>query len=275
MDKQQVLHQAEELGQGRALTTQEIRALALMAVIAGAWGACVGLLLFNGYWLWSDHDLSLASLGLPALAGLVVGSGAVLVVGGKEIIDGLRSWREAKTFAPGPGLPQPKTGPAHDPILIRAGNRTGYLDRADEPLALPSPERQRLELTPKTVSVILREIIERHGGQWSRARIMGVKVEGQSVPRRIYEDLTDALTRAGILAERSQGGYEFSVDVKTLDDLAPFFPGLPGLTGPAGGPAGGPEGGGLRADRAIGGADRARARWLEQQEEVSGGGHGP
>jgi len=223
-------------------------------------------LLFNAYWL-IDHDLSLASLALPALAGLVAGSGAVLVIGGKEVIDGLRSWREAKTFAPGPGLPQPGAETSHPPILIRAGDRTGYLDQADEPLALPSPERARLELTPKTVSVILREIVERHGGQWSRARIMGVRVDGQSVPRRLYEQLTTTLLNAGILGERSQGGYEFSVDVKTLDDLAPFFPGLPGLTGPAGGPVGGPERGGHLGDRAIGGAERARRRWLEQWEE--------
>lgn len=265
MTDKQLLQQAEELGQGRALTTGEIKALALMAIIAGAWGACMAVLLFNAYWLWADHDLSLASLGLPALAGLAIGSGAVLIIGGKEIIDGLRSWREAKSYVPGPGLPQPQTETSHPPILVRAGDRTGYLDRADEPLALPSPERQRLELTPKTLTVILKEIVERHGGRWSRARVMGVKVSGQTVPRRLYEELTNVLTRAGVLAERSQGGYEFSVDVETLDDLAPFFPGLPGLTGTAGGQAGGPEQGGLQETYLVGGAERARARWLAEK----------
>lgn len=256
-----LLQEAIEQDKSEPLSTGEVLALLVLAIF---WGV-VGTLGATCFWLWREHGWTFP---VTLLAGFCLCTGLVLLVGTVKALD-KRGWREARAFGPSPSS-DPGPGPS-TPILIRAGNRTGYLDRTDEPLALPAPERRRLELTPDTLTVILREIVERHGGQWSRARIMGVKVDGQSVPRRIYEQLTDALTGAGILAERSQGGYEFSVDVKTLDDLAPFFPGLPGLTGPDGGPDGGPERGGHPEDRAIGGevgpAERARRRWLQQKGE--------
>jgi hypothetical protein len=245
MSEQAIQHHAEELGQSRAYEKNEAVGLFVAAALAGLWagltvlGAGVGYRLYTAYGFWTTFFI----LALPA--GVLVGGGVVLVRGLHEQIDGLRSWREAITYYPPmPQLEAPQPGP---PIVVKPYGGAPYvLGRGDEPLALPDGRQSGLRLNEPTIAAILKEVITRHDGNWSRKRLMGIRVQGKRITRSFYEDLTAKLAHAGFLQERPVGGYKVPDDVQQYDDLVRYFPNLEG--GKAGRQAGRQEQGGPLAD---------------------------
>lgn len=230
-DDKVLLHHAEELGQARALTSEEVTAWLKLAAIMGVWGAAVGLLAFNGVWLWKGHDLSLWTLALGAAGGWVVVSGVILAKGIGQLIYGLRSWRQAQTFAP--SSTQPEGEPPHPPILVRPYKGEPYTIGQPERPLLPG-RSQALEITPTVVAEVLKASLEQYGGEWSRRKLMRLRVAGNKVTRGMYEELTSWLSRAGVLLQTRQGGFMLPPDVSEFEDLAAYFPNLPGLGNPTG-----------------------------------------
>lgn len=224
-----VLHHAEELGQARAYDKQEAVSLFVLAILAGLWTGLTLLAIGVGYHLYTTRGFWTTFFVLAVPSGVLLGGGVVLVKGIHEQIDGLRSWREATTYAPPlPEEPEPAWRP---PIPVtQFGRPTGYLAMDDRP-ALPSPEEARL-LTPPIVAEILRASIEEYKGQWSRRKLMRLRVLGQKVTRGMYEELTSALHGAGILQQTRTGGYELPFDVECFEDLGRYLPSLPGVGDP-------------------------------------------
>jgi hypothetical protein len=259
---QPILHQAEELGQSRAYTTAEVKALAMVVLLCAGWGAITTVLVAVGYWLYQKMGWGiLFPMALPV--GFVIAGGIVLIKGVHEQLDGLRSWRKATSYVP--IIPQPQGEAAHPPILVKPYGGSPYTLGPNGATALLPDGRKGLELSPPTVSTILREIVTHHDGLWSRDRLMSIRVNGERVTRSLYEELTSALTRAGLLQQRPQGGYCLPQDIQTFDDLRRYLPGIDSRT--AGGTAGGQEWGGESgippSDRGMSLAERRAQMWKE------------
>ena len=259
-----VLHHAEELGQARAYTTEEAQALFRLATIIGLWVGTSALLLGLGYWMYDRWDFWTAFYVLSLPLGVLIGGGLVLAKGVHEQLDGLRSWREATTYAP--PQPEPPTEPPHPPILVRPYQGQPYTIGNPQ---LPGRE-EALQLTPPVVAEILKASLEQYGGEWSRRKLMALKIQGQGVSRGLYEELTGWLTKTGFLQQTRQGGFTLPPDVREFDDLRAYFPSLPGLGG-LGGMGGNREGwerGVSQVSQSAGGevsslAERRRQKWLE------------
>lgn len=278
-ETQPLLHHAEELGQGRAYTSEEVKALQRAAVLAGAWGAVTMLLLAVGYWMYAKLGFWGALFTLSPAIGFLVGAGIVLVKGFHEQLDGLRSWREAKTYAPPQSQPQ-LPAPSDSPFIVHPYKGQPFIlqrDGRSVPL-LPDGRESKLALNPPTVRAILQEVIKQHGGQWSRDRLMRVQVNGERITRPFYQELTSILARAGFLQPRTQGGYELPPDVQTFEDVVKYIPTLDPDGGntsrTVGRSDGGPEQGGVEDDpppgRGVGTlAERHRlARLVELDHSV-------
>jgi hypothetical protein len=280
---QPVLHHAEELGQSRPYDKTEAIGLFVAAIGAGLWTGLTVLAIGAGYYLYTEYSFWTAFFVLAVPAGVLLGSGYILVRGLHEQIDGLRSWREATSYAPpAPQLEAPQQGP---PIVVKPYKGDPYvLGRGDEPLALPDGRQSGLRLNEPTIAAILKEVISHHDGLWSRKRLMSIRVQGKRITRTLYEDLTAKLANAGFLQERPIGGYKVPEDIRQYDDLVRYFPNLE--TGKAGRQAGRQEKGGDGANPPTGGgeirnlAERRRQRFLECGCDISnylerkGGGHG-
>jgi hypothetical protein len=266
MTQQPILHQAEELGQSRPYTLDEVKALAAVVVLTGVWGAISTVIIAVCWWLYQKGGWGLVlPMALPV--GFVIAGGIVLIKGVHEQLDGLRSWRKATSYVP--IVPQAQGEPPHPPILVNPYKGSPYVIGPNGATALLPDGRKGLELNPPTVSTILREIVTHHDGLWSRDRLMSIRVNGERVTRSLYEELTNTLTRAGLLQQRPQGGFCLPPDIQTLDDLRQY---LPGISGTAGGTAGGQEWGeenGLPpSGREMSLADRRRQLWLECGRDV-------
>jgi len=265
-----LLHKAEEHGQARELKAKEVWAFALLAglksvIMTAAIGLIVGGLCWEALGAWTTL-LVVAIIGATQL-------GFNLLSDLDTLVDGLRSYRSAETFTP----PQAELAPTvpSSPIMVKPYQKDPYLlDRGDgQTPALPDGRSTKLALNPPTVSAILKEIIQEHGGQWSRNRLMSIRVNGQRVTRSLYEELTDAFARAGFLQERPSGGFELPPDVQQFDDLRQYLPGLIAReggnpTGREGRQAGRRETGGQKAILPASGAgqslaERRRNKFLE------------
>jgi hypothetical protein len=276
--EERLAHRIEEIGQARPLTAGEVLAYALRAWLhALGWGLAAGAVV-AGYQTAVGEPVRLGHVGLATAAVGLVALGVALSTGMNELHHGLRHWRTVESYHPPQAQPAPPKPEAHPPIIVRAmGQEPTVLDAPERP-ALPDGRHNALEPTPEVLSVILREVIERHDGRWSRDRLMGIRVDGKRVTRRLYEELTSTLARAGVLRQRPTGGFRLPEDVHEYEDLAQYFGGLPGLpAGQAGGTAGRPERAPELALPASDGegepltiAERRRQEWLATRREDGG-----
>jgi hypothetical protein len=246
---QPILHRAseEKYGQSRPYQQTEAIGLFVLAVLAGLWIGLTVLAIGAGYRIYTVHGFWTAFFILAVPSGVLSGGGLVLAKGIREQLDGLRSYetREAESYAP--PMPQLEASQPGPPIVVKPYGGDPYvLGRGNEPLALPDGRESGLRLNEPTIAAILKEVIARHDGNWSRKRLMSIRVQGKRITRSFYEDLTAKLAHAGFLQERPVGGYKVPDDIQQYDDLARYFPNLEG--GKAGGKAGRQEQGGLLAD---------------------------
>lgn len=258
---QAILHKAEEYGQARELKPGEVLAFTMVSGLKATAIAVAASALIAGGRLVLGEDVSLASI-LLTISGVGAISLAVNLLGDLDtLVDGLRSWRAVETFAP----PQPEPAePPHPPIVVRPYKGVPYV------IGHPAlPGKEALQLTPPIVAEILRATVEEHGGEWSRRKLMRLRVAGQQVTRGMYEELTAWLSKAGVLQQKRQGGFTLPPDVREFEDLRRYFPNLPGLGRP-GGPGGnreGWEGEPSQSSHSPGRvgtlAERRRQRWLE------------
>jgi len=275
MADQSLLQKAEEHGQARELKAQEVWAFALLAALKSViMTAAIGLIVGGLCWEALGARTTLLIVAIIGATQL----GFNLLADLDTLIDGLRSYRSAQTYTPPQAEPIPVVPPS--PILVNPYKKSPYLlGRGDEETpALPDGRNTKLALNPPSVSAILKEVVKQHGGQWSRNRLMSIRVNGQRVTRSLYEELTDAFARAGFLQERPSGGFELPPDVQEFDDLYQYLPGLivregGNPTGRAGGKAGRQETGGQKAippDGRAGGtlAEQRRQKFLELNCDV-------
>jgi len=261
---QPILHHAEEYGQSRQYAKQEAVGLFVLAVLAGLWAGLSVLIVGAAYFLYTERGFWTAFFVLAVPVGVLAGGGLVVVKGIREQLDGLRTWREATTYQP--VQPQPEPEPAHPPILVRpyGGEPYALIEGAGRP-ALPD-RNEALQITPPVVAEVLRASIEEYGGEWSRRKLMALRIQGQKVTRGMYEELTAWLSRAGLLQQTRQGGFVLPPDVQEFDDLRTYFPNLSNWDGRDGSREGWERGGDDEtqpAGEVITLAERRRAQWLE------------
>lgn len=225
--KQPILHKAEEHGQARELTIREVGAYTFMS---GLKGLILGL---AGSTLYSvlrgvTGDLTMADVGLSWLGFGTISTAWHLLADLDALTEGLKSWRSIETYAP----PVPEVQQqANSPIVVKPyGGEPYILNGEKRSIALPDG-RQGLALNPPTLEAVLKEVLQRHDGQWSRRRLMAIRVSGQRVTRALYEEMTDALTRAGFLQPQPNGGYALPGDVGSFADLQRYLPRLGGREG--------------------------------------------
>lgn len=259
-----VLHHAEEYGQSRQYTKQEAVALFVLAVLAGLWAGLSVMVVGAAYFLYTERGFWTAFFALAGPVGVLAGGGVVLVKGIREQLDGLRTWREATTYQP--VQPQPEPEPAHPPILVKpyGGEPYALIEGTGRP-ALPGRD-EALQITPPVVAEVLRASIEEYGGEWSRRKLMALRIQGQKVSRGMYEELTAWLSKAGLLQQTRQGGFVLPPDVQEFDDLRTYFPNLSNWDGRDGSRAGrerGEDNETQPAGEVTTLAERRRAQWLE------------
>lgn len=262
-ENQLLLHRAEEVGQARALTNEEAMTWVKLAGVVGTfWGMPLGVMVTTAILLVKEESILSPWLGLGAVAGWLVTSGAVLMNGmAPNLFDRLASWREAETYAPVMPEPQPRWRP---PVpVVRKGEVQALLDMNEKP-GLPEPEPM---LTPQRVLEILQASVE-NDGSFSRRTITNVKLsDGLKVTRGMWREMSAWLHKAGILRQDGRGSYCLPHQVRSLDDLLIQLPGLAQLGGPDGQRTG-LDTGGDQSDRSESGevgtlADRRKQQWLE------------
>lgn len=263
--QQPILHHAEEFGQSRAYDKTEAVGLFVLAVLTGLWVGLSVMVVGAAYLLYTERGFWTAFFVLAGPAGVLAGGGAVLAKGIHEQLDGLRTWREATSYAP--PQPQPQSEPVHPPILVKPykGEPYALIEGAGRP-ALPGRE-EALRITPTVVIEVLRASIEEYGGEWSRRKLMALRIQGQKVSRGVYEELTAWLARAGVLQQTRQGGFVLPPDVQDFDDLQTYFPNLSSWEGRDGNREGRERGGDGDTQPASGEvttlAERRQREWLE------------
>lgn len=265
MNEKLLLHRAEERGQARKLENDEVLATAFMSLIesiALAGAASISAVVIKG--ACGDDLVTWGTAGLAIGVGVVTGGLSFFFnVAGNlaELRDGLVSWREAASYAPLPPKPQPQTG--GPPVLVRPYKGDPYMLGSPE---LPGRE-DALQLTPPVVAEVLRASLEEYGGEWSRRKLMRLRIAGQKVSRGMYEELTGWLTRAGFLQQTRQGGFTLPPDIDEFEDLRRYFPNLPALGGRGGSREGWEREGSQVSQSNSGGvgtlAEQRRQRWLE------------
>lgn len=237
---QDLLHKAEEHGQARKLEPSEVLAFTLVSGLKSVgWAMAGNTVILGGRLIMLGEEVSLGSIILTTAGVWAISFAVHLSQDLDTLIDGLRSWRSIETFTPPQFEPERAAMPS-SPIIVRSGNKVEVLGRDPVP-QLPDGRQAGLGMNPESLSAILQEVITQHGGQWSRRRLMSLRIAGERVTRSLYEEMTDALTRAGFLLPQVNGGYALPDDVQEFDDLQAYLPSLPGL-GRAGGMAGRREG---------------------------------
>lgn len=266
----QILHELEEMGQSRKEELSETLVVACQTGLRAVGTSILwGTVITGGRLLFGD-DVTLLSAAVTYGTVWAIRFGLSIEGDIDEHREGLRSEKVARSYAPTPPAPEPVAVPS-SPIVVKPYGRTPYVLPPDNQPMLPDGRNVQLGLNPPTLAAVLAEVLNQHDGQWSRQRLMSIRVNGQRVTRNLYEEFTDALCRAGFLQERSTGGYEVPADVRSFQDLSRYFPRLPGLSqegGRAGGKAGGRETGGPAAIPPPGGgvttiAQRRQQKWLE------------
>lgn len=270
MDKQTLIHKAEEYGQSRAYTADEVKAVERAMVIAGVYGAGVAVAIAGGVLLYEKVGLGWTLAIMLPPAGFLIGAGSVLIKGINEQLDGLRTFRSIETYTP--PIPELQPEPPHPPVLVRPyGGESYVLDNPDRP-ALPGRE-EAMAITPNFVASVLQAVIEEYGGEWSRRKLTALRIGGRKVTRGTWRELTNWLHQAGILLQQPQGGYTLPPDVSEFEDLRLYFPNLPGLGG-LGGQPGGLDTGAAQVAHPQDGevltlAERRRRLWLECNCDVN------
>jgi hypothetical protein len=219
-----ILHKAEEHGQARELKASEVLAFGLVSGIKATACGMGAIAVVTGGRLLMGENVSLASIALTG-SGVFAVSVAVHLLGDLDtLIDGLRSFRSVETFAPPEVKPEPQpVATPSSPVIVKPYGADPYiLDRNETP-QLPDGRQVQLGLNPPTLAAILEEVIKQHGGQWSRRRLMSLRVHGERVTRSLYEDMTDALARAGFLQPQPQGGFALPPDVSTFEDVRRYL----------------------------------------------------
>ncbi len=266
--RQAIIHKAEEYGQSRPYTSEEVRAAERAAIGFGIYCAVLGLTIAGAILLYNEIGLSWTLAILAPFAGFLGGAGWILLKGLNEQLDGLRSYRSVETFSPPLPEPQQQTP---SPVIVNPYGGTPYILDGEQRIALPDGRQSSLALNPPTLEAILKEVIQQHGGQWSRRRLMGIRVSGQRVTRSLYEQMTDALTKARFLQPQPNGGYALPGDVQEFDDLRKYLPGLGRREGGREGGKGGweiaPPGG--KGEGALTLAEQRRQKWIECDCDVA------
>lgn len=277
MSEQVILHELSEIGQSRKEEPIELLVVACRTALR-ALGTSVlwGSIVTGGRWLFGDNMTWWSVLVTYGAIG-ALRFGLSIEDDLDEHQEGLRSEKSAKSYAPIAPKPQSQKSPWRSPIPITGGGQQELLDMNDVP-QLPDGRNAQLTPTPESMAVILSEILDRHGGQWSRKRLMSIRVDGKRITRKLYERLTADLSKAGFLQERPTGGFELPTDVRGYTDLVRYFPSLPGLEGrnpdgTAGRQAGGLERGEVSANAPVARgagtlAEQRRQRWLECDKDV-------
>jgi len=239
MSEQTLAYKAEEHGQSRELKSQEVWAFALLSIVkAGAVAIAVAMLII-AVQLFSQDTLNLMAT-LVIIVGVGVIQLAVFVLGDLDtLVDGLRQWRSVESYIPAPAK-QAET-PWRPPVpIMRQGQPTALIDMNERP-QLPG-RQEALAITPPVVAELLKASLEVYNGEWSRRKLMRLHIAGQRVTRGMYEEITGALARAGILQQTRQGG--FVLNAESFDDLRTRLPSLPAPGGMGGGPGRDGNGGG-------------------------------
>lgn len=273
---EQILHEAQEIGQSRVETLPEIGVVFCRTALR-ALGTSVlwGSIITGCRWMFGDNMTWWSVLVTYGAIG-AMRFGLSIEDDLDQHQEGLRSEKSARDYAPSSAKPQEQPSPWRPPIPVTSGDQRGMLDMNEAP-QLPDGRDAQLTPTPESMAVILAEVLDRHGGQWSRKRLMSIRVDGKRITRKLYEQLTSDLAKVGFLRERPTGGFELPTDVRGYADLVRYFPSLPRPEGAgvpstparmAGWRAGGQEWGELQpsqsADRGVGTlAERRKNRWLE------------
>ncbi len=230
-----ILHRAEERGQGREQQMTEVWVIIVKCIfkaagISALWGTVI-----TGVRLLAGDTVSVLSTVLTYGVIWVVYFGLRIPDDIEAHDEQLYSERWAESYAP----PQPESpqleSPWRPPVPAHHADGTTMIDLNERP-ALPDGRQTGLNLNEPTVAAILREIVTKHDGLWSRDRLMAIKVGGERVTRAIYEALTPQLCKVGFLQERPRGGFKLADDI----ELETYFPSLQ-LSRRAGGRPGGPE----------------------------------
>lgn len=261
---QAVLHHAEEYGQSRPYEKNEAVALFVLAVLVGLWAGLSVMVVGAAYFLYTERGFWTAFFILAVPVGVLAGAGFVIVKGVHEQLDGLRSWRQATTYQP--TQPQPEPEAAHPPILVKPykGEPYALIEGAGRP-ALPG-RNEALRITPMVVAEVLKASIEQYGGEWSRRKLMALRIQGQKVSRGMYEELTAWLSKTGVLQQTRQGGFVLPPDVQEFDDLQTYFPNLGDWEGRDGSREGWERGGDGNTQPSSGGmntGERLRQQFIE------------
>lgn len=262
--KQAILHKAEEFGQSRPYTADEVKAVERAMIVAGIYGAIVAVAIAGAVLLYCEVGLGWTLVIMASPAGFLVGAGLVLAKGMSEQLDGLRSFRSIESYAPLQPEPQPE--PPHPPILVRPYGGESYVLGNPETPSLPGRE-EAAAITPYFVAGVLQAVLEEYGGEWSRRKLTALRIRGRKVTRGTWRELTNWLHQAGVLLQQPQGGYALPPDVSEFEDLRTYFPNLPGLGG-LGGQLGGLDIGGSQAAHPQSGkvetlAGKRRRRWIK------------
>lgn len=258
---QNVLHRAEESGQSRELTIREVGAYGVMSGLKGLILGLAGSTAFSVL-RGLTGDLTLADVGLSLLGFGAMSTAWHLLADLDDLKDGLRSYRSIETYTPPAPEPQ-QVGAPSSPIVVKPYGGDPYVLNGEERLALPDGRQTGLGLNPPTLAAVLQEVIKQHDGQWSRSRLMKLRINGQRVTRSLYEQLTDALAKSGFLQAQANGGYALPPDVREFEDVRRYLPSLGGREGGREGGKGGPSGA-IPPSRGVGTlAERRKQQWLE------------
>jgi hypothetical protein len=150
------------------------------------------------------------------------------------------------------------------PIVVKPYGGEPYILQGEQRLALPDGRQTKLSLNQPTLAAVLQEVVQQHSGQWSRQRLMSLRIEGQRITRALYEEMTAALAGSGFLQPQANGGYALPPDVQQFEDVARYLPTLAGRTaGGRDGGKGGGESGGVPPSGVGNLAERRRRAWLE------------
>jgi hypothetical protein len=257
-----ILHWAEEYGQGRELTSNEVTAWLRLSLFVFAAAAILALVIINNIRAWMGLALTWRSvLSDPLSLAAVSACLTFLFKFIPFLVKALRSERRIETYAPPQPEPAQLPSPWRPPIPHHSQAGTNLIDMNERP-ALPDGRETGLSLNEPTVAAILHEIVTKHDGLWSRERLTAIKIGGERVTRNIYETLTHQLCQSGFLQERPRGGFKIDDEI----ELETYFPSLQ-LSRQAGRQAGGPERGGDKVNpppgRGVTLAERRRQRFLE------------
>lgn len=266
MSEQAIVHELSEIGQARREEPIELLVVACRTALR-ALGTSVlwGSIVTGGRWLFGDNMTWWSVLVTYGAIG-ALRFGLSIEDDLDDHQEGLRAEKSARSYAPiaPKSQPQMSNGP---PVLVHPYKGDPYMLGQPEKPTLPG-RQEALQITPPLVAEVLRASVEEYSGEWSRRKLMRLRIAGQKVSRGMYEELTAWLSRAGVLLQTRQGGYQLPPDVNDFEDLRQYFPNLPGLGGPGRNREGWERGGAQPTQPADGGVPLAERHRMKRFQKL-------